>query len=247
MTIFSNFRIPLSKWEDILDLGEDYDYYRLKFNLNLNDEDFYKKAELDLIYDSLEFLKNKWCDVVISYNVHEYSHNYGFIFDVAKKYQVSNVILKVTNTVMWDTEIIDTNSKEYGKYLYNIVHEYYRNYNIHFSCGLSSLSFSEEQKKFLEKVVWIPLKWWCENNGWKYDINTDGTVYRCFPLQNLYAWENYHITSAIYQKGTIEKVRNYMESVVPRGLWLTENHNCLGNQINKINVNSDQWTRKNAS
>jgi hypothetical protein len=59
MTIFSNFRIPLSKWEDILDLGEDYDYYRLKFNLNLNDEDFYKKAELDLIYDSLEFLKNK--------------------------------------------------------------------------------------------------------------------------------------------------------------------------------------------
>jgi len=239
MTIFSNLKIPTSKWEDILNLWNDYDYKRLKFNLNLNDKDFYKKAELDMIYDSLEFLTHKWCDVVISYNVYEYSNNYSFIFEVAKRYNISNVILKVTNTVMWDKEIIDTNSQVYGAYLYKIVSEYYRKFDIHFSCGLSSLSFSENQKNFLQREANIPLRWWCENNGWKYDINTDGTVYRCFPLQSLYQWENFHISSAVYQKWTIEKVRNFMESLVPKDLGLQENHNCLGNQINKININSN--------
>jgi hypothetical protein len=173
MTIFSNFKIPVSKWEKILDFWESYDYSRLKFNLNLNDKDFYKQLELDLIYGSLDFLTKKWCDVVISYNVYEYSWKYDFIFDTAIKFWIKNVILKVTNTIMWDEELIDTNDKKYWDYLFEITSKYYEQFQIAFSCWLSSKIFSASEKEFLTQKAWIKLMYGCENNGGKYDINTD--------------------------------------------------------------------------
>jgi len=110
---FSNFKIPVPRLEKILDFGDSYDYSRLSFNLNLNDEDFYKQGELDMIYNTLQFLREKWCSRMVSYNIYEYSHAYDFIFDVAQRFGVKDIILKVTNTVMWDKEIIDSNSREY--------------------------------------------------------------------------------------------------------------------------------------
>jgi MoaA/NifB/PqqE/SkfB family radical SAM enzyme len=234
MTIFSNFKIPVSKWEKILDFWESYDYSRLKFNLNLNDKDFYKQLELDLIYGSLDFLTKKWCDVVISYNVYEYSWKYDFIFDTAIKFWIKNVILKVTNTIMWDEELIDTNDKKYWDYLFEITSKYYEQFQIAFSCWLSSKIFSASEKEFLTQKAWIKLMYGCENNGGKYDINTDWTIYRCFPLQSIYDAHNIHITQDIFQKNSLSNVRKFLEWFVPREKWLVDDENCLGNQLNKI-------------
>lgn len=234
MTIFSNLKIPLKKWHDILDLWDSYDYSRLKFNLNLNDEDFYKQAELDLIYDSLAFLKKKGCDIIVSYNIYEYSNNYDYIFDTAKRFDVRNVVLKVTNTVIGDKEIIDTNSREYWEYIYKILGEYYKDFTISFGCWLSSKIFTKSEVRYIEDTMKVTLGWGCENNGGRYDINTDGTIYRCYPLQSLYNTKNLHITSPIFQKNTIRGVYDFIEGFVPREEGLVDDENCLGNQMNKL-------------
>ena len=128
MTIFSNFKVAISKLSSILDLWDTFDYFRLKFNLNLNDKEFYKDGELQMIYNTLLFLRDKGCDVIISYNIYEYSWEYDFIFDTAKRFWVTHVVLKVTNTVIGEKEIIDSNSLEYGTYIYEILKKYTKEY-----------------------------------------------------------------------------------------------------------------------
>lgn len=236
MTIFSNFKIPLQKWEKILNFWDSYDYSRFSFNLNLNDKEFYKAWELEMIYNSLDFLGAKWCERVISYNVYEYSDKYDFIFEVARKFWVKTVILKITNTVLWDEEIIDSNSKKYGEYIYGIIKKYYKEFHLAFSCGLSTKIFTQQQKDFIENTVKIPLRYGCENNGGRYDINTDGTVYRCFPLQSIYTAKDLHISHPIFQDNTLDKVKRFIDSYVPQNIGLTHDENCLGNQMNKINT-----------
>jgi len=235
MTIFSNLKIPISKWEKILNFWDDFDYFRLKFNLNLNDESFYKKEELDLIYNSLDFLKKKWCDVIVSYNIYEYSNEYEYIFEVAKRFSVRNVVLKVTNTVYEEKELIDTNSREYGAYLFNIIKKYAVDFDLGFGCGLSKKVFLDKEIQYMRENITWSFGFWCENNGWRYDINTDGTIYRCYPLQSLYTWrKNFHIKHELFQKNTINGVHRFVDSLVPRDIGLTEDENCLGNQMNKI-------------
>lgn len=237
MTTFSNLKIPLAKWEKILDLWDDYDYSRLKFNLNLNDESFYHEKELSMIYDSLWFLQSKGCDIVVSYNVYEYSGAYDFIFDIAKRYGSSSVVLKVTNTIIGDEEIIDTNAKKYGDYLCEMVEKYYQGVHISFSCGLSKSIFSASQREFLTETAGIKLLYGCDANGGKYDINTDGSVYRCFPLQALYNSQLLHISQTIFQKKNKTQIRQFLDNFVPRKKWLIEDGNCLGNQMNKLAAN----------
>lgn len=235
MTIFSNLKIPLSKWNKILDLWENFDYSRLKFNLNLNDEDFYKKEELDLIYASLNFLNQKWCDVIISYNIYEYSNKYDYIFQVARKNNVKNIVLKVTNTVYKEEELIDTNSREYGKYIYEIVRTYCNEFDLWFWCGLSRKIFTEKEIQFMYKNLSSGFGFGCENNGWRYDINTDGTIYRCYPLQSLYTEKkHFHIKNSIFQNNTIMWVYKVIDNIVPDDIWLKHEENCLGNQMNKV-------------
>jgi len=233
MTIFSNFKIPVSKWETILDFWNDYDYSKLQFNLNLNDESFYKTKELDLIYASLSFLKQKGCSLIISYNVYEYDAEYDFIFTTAQKFWIKHVILKPTNTVIWEQELIDTNSRKYGEYIMEIIRMYSENFTISFGCGLSSKIFTKHEKKFIEEAFSIPMKYWCWNNGWRYDINTDGTIYRCYPLQDLYNKNKLHISSDFFQKSSKSNTCKFIDSFVPLDIWLQEDENCLGNQFNK--------------
>jgi hypothetical protein len=156
-----------------------------------------------MIYDSLAFLENKGCDSIVSYNIYEYSNAYDFIFDVAKKYHINHVVLKVTNTVMGDEEIIDTNSLEYGDYIYKIIEKYHHDFMITFGCGLSRSIFTPEQRKYIEQHTSIELKYGCENNGGRYDINTDGSIYRCYPLQSIYDKHQIFVTDTLFQRNTI--------------------------------------------
>jgi hypothetical protein len=86
----------------------------------------------------------------------------------------------------------------------------------------------------LEQDAKIALLYWCDANGWKYDINTDGTIYRCFPLQNLYNSQLLHISKPIFQTKTKSQIRQFLDSFVPREKGLIEDGNCLGNQMNKL-------------
>lgn len=234
MVIFSNFKVSHSKLERILDLGESFEYHRLHFNLNLNDKDFYQSEELEIIYRNLEFLTQKWVDVMISYNVYEYSGKYDFIFETAQKYAIRKVILKVTNTVYGDEEIIDSNTQKYGSYMFEILQKYAQDFDIGFGCGLSQSIFTQEQKDYIHTHTNISLKYGCENNGGKYDINTDGGIFRCYPLQYLYEGiSELNIKNEIFRNMPYQKLRSFMEARIPRKKYnLSEDENCLWNQIN---------------
>jgi len=234
MTVFSNLKVQDQKLESLLDLWEEFDYKRIKFNLNLNDKDFYSPKELELIFGSLGILSKRGCDIVISYNVYEYTGKYDFIFDTAKKFWVSHVVLKVTNTVIGEEEIVDSNSLKYGTYIFEILQKYHQDFWITFWCGLSRYIFTQEQLEYLEKNTSLELNWGCENNGGKYDINTDGSIFRCYPLQSLYTpLKHLNISNSHFRNTSYKKLKDFIESQIPRGKFaLKEDGNCLWNQIN---------------
>jgi len=237
MIIFSNLKISLSRWNDILDLWSSYDYSNIMFNLNLNDKDFYKKEELDLIYNSLKFLRQRWCDIIISYNIYEYSNGYDFIFDTAKKFDIKKVLLKVTNAVYGDIEMIDTNSRDYGKYIIKILDEYIEDFHLGFGCGLSKKIFTESELVFLKEKIQMKFGFWCSNARGRYDINTDGSISHCYPLQSLYEWEKeFHIRWTLFQNNSISKIYDLVTSVIPKNQWLILDENCLANQMNKNQI-----------
>lgn len=237
MTIFSNLKIPQEKLYKILDFWEDFQYRRITFNLNLNDRDFYSDIELVTIYDSLRILEQKGTENIISYNVYEYSYKYDFIFDTAKRFWVQSVVLKVTNTVVGDKEIIDSNSRKYGNYIFGIIQKYAKDFHITFGCGLSRYIFSDEQREYIEKNTDIVLKYGCENNGGKYDINTDGSIFRCYPLQSLYHSKDLDISNKVIREKTYRELKDYIDSFIPHHKYkLKHDGNCLWNQINNSNV-----------
>jgi len=96
--LFSNLNIPASKIQDIFDFGNIQDYRKIMVNINLNDENFYSKKEREQIFTNLGILQEKGIEIVISYNIFEYSYGYDFIFEIAQRYGASHVSLKVTNT-----------------------------------------------------------------------------------------------------------------------------------------------------
>lgn len=235
ISLFSNLKISEKTLLKSLDFWDDFDYSRIMINLNLNDKDFYRKEELDVIFNSLRVLQQKKIELIISYNIYEYSNGYDFIFDTAKKFGVSHVILKVTNTVIGEEEIIDSNSHEYGDYIYSILDTYSQKFHITFWCGLSRYIFSSAQISSIQDSMGIDLKWWCENNWGKYDINTDGSIFRCYPLQSLYSsFQDLNIHNPYTRNMSYKKLKNFLEMRIPRKEFsLLEDAQCIGNQINK--------------
>lgn len=183
LLIFSNLNFDS---EFLLNIFNNvYDYKKVRINCNLNNLDFYTEEEYKNIETNIKYLINIWVDIVIWYNVYDLSKNFEDIYLLSKKLWIKKINLKVTNTVYWKDLIVDTWSREYWAYLFNIVNKYYLDFKFEFSCWLDRNIFLDSEINFFLNN-WINLLFWCNWFAWKFDIDIDWSIYKCFPTRSFY-------------------------------------------------------------
>ena len=154
-------------------------------NANINNRDFYSDMEYERVLNNLLFFKQAGTKMTIGYNIYDLSKSFNDIVQVARKTGITHINLKVTNTILWDPLIVDTWSRAYGEYIFRIIKEYADEFEIVFSCGLSRDIFLEEEIQFLNQKNIYP-QYGCDWFSGKFDIDIDGSIYKCFPTRSLY-------------------------------------------------------------
>ena len=180
MLIFSNFCLSFQKINDIFsDFPRNF-FEKLTINVNFNLENTYRWEELDNMTRNIRTLKQRWANVFISCMIF-YETDLDFIFNFAKNNMIDDIKFKPVN---WG--FIDTWNRKYGKLIYKIVKKYWKEFKLSFSCWLSKNILTDSEIEDITKNYKINLKFWCFANWWRYDIDIDGNIFRCFPLQKYY-------------------------------------------------------------
>lgn len=161
-------------------------------NANINNRDFYSDIEYKRVLNNLLFFKKGWTIMTIGYNIYDLSKPFMDIIDVARSTHIRSINLKITNTILWNPLIIDTGSRVYGEYIFDIIKTYGHEFDFVFSCGLSRDIFLSEEIDFMNQLGIYP-KYGCDGFSGKFDIDIDGTIYKCFPTRSLYLKKNISI------------------------------------------------------
>lgn len=182
--IFSNINISNEKIKNIFD-SIDFKW-KLRINCNINNPNFYSNEELENINQNLKYFQIIWVKLILWYNIYDLNKKADFIFTLAKKHNINAINLKITNSSIWEKLIIDNSNRNLWFYIIEIIKKYHKSFFIEFSCWLDKNIFKENELYFIKNNTKIKLKFWCEWNIWKFDINTDWTIFKCFPLKNIY-------------------------------------------------------------
>lgn len=222
IVIFSNINIKTSKLENILSGMQIF-----KINCNINEKSFYSSSEKNLIQKNIELLNKLNITTIISHNITQTEKEPDFIFELAKKNNIKNIGLKITNSQLWWKLIIDNSSKELWQYIFKIIKKYHNYFFISISCWLDKSIFTKEELLYIEEETNIELNFWCEWNMWKFDINTDGSIFKCYPLEKLFNNKKYKISNLLNQNIKLE------EFIKEIGIWLNCKWECRANKIIK--------------
>lgn len=204
--LFSNLNFPQtyvqSKFKNPLSFPH-------RINANINNRDFYSDKEYLQVYENLQFFQKNGVDLTLGYNVYDLEKPFWDMVDLARNIGIKRINLKVTNTIIGDSLIIDTGTREYGTYLYNIISKYAWEFDFVFWCGLSPNIFLSEEIKTMEGYG-IKFRYGCDGFTWKFDIDIDGSIYKCFPTRNLYLKKgisiyNFPSEDALFAVGWIQK------------------------------------------
>lgn len=199
----------------------------IRVNCNINDKDFYNEQEIENINTNISTLIDLWIKVILWYNITDINKSPDFIFSLAKKHNIWAVNLKITNSSLWWELLIDNSSRELGIYIFDTIKKYNSEFFIEISCWLDKNIFTEKEIDYIEKNTNIKLKYWCEWNIWKFDINTDWTIFKCYPLESIFRNELYsfiNIDSLIKNNIKIENIIKVLNK------WLVSNWECTANK-----------------
>lgn len=201
--VFSNLTLPITKIEKIFK-GI---WWKITVNINVNKKSFYKPYELDNLYKNIETLNKNNIKIKISYLVYTDPWDEKFIMDLAYKYNIKEIHLKPYNYNGMTK--FDTGRLSYGNDFYNIISKYGNDFQFFISCGFSHKILSLEKKEELETKFNIKFKFWCSANGWKYDIDYDGRIFRCFALEDKFKLYNFNLYKLYnLESGNIKKMLN---------------------------------------
>lgn len=230
--VFSNINIPNQKIRNIFDPILVNEKFRV--NCNINHPSFYSADEWNQIEENIAYLTSRWVKVILGYNIYTLSHDADFIFQLAKKYAIGAINLKITNSSLWENLIIDTKSRELGKYIFHYIQQYGRGVFIEISCWLDRSIFTEEEMMFMTSLG-MDLRFWCEGNIGRFDINTDGTVFKCFPLESIYKKNPLSIHTIIESGLDVSWVMNALRETLNHFTHENWTGECLANlQIKKV-------------
>ncbi len=154
-------------------------------NANINNRDFYSEKEYSHVIANLLFFKNSGTLVTLGYNIYDLSKSFDDIALVARETEISHINLKVTNTTIWTPLIVDTSSRAYGEYIFSIIEKFGEEFEFVFSCWLSRSIFLDREIAYMNQL-WIFPNYGCAWFSGKFDIDIDGSIYKCFPTRSLY-------------------------------------------------------------
>lgn len=199
----------------------------IRVNCNINDRDFYNEQELLNIDKNISTLINLWIKVIIGYNITDIHKKPEFVFNLAKKHNIWAVNLKITNSSLWWELLIDNRSRELWIYIFETIKKYSREFFIEISCWLDKNIFTENEIDYIEKNTSIKLKYWCEWNIWKFDINTDWTIFKCYPLESIFRNDLYsfiNIDNLLKNNTSIQNVLKVLNK------WNISDGECSANK-----------------
>lgn len=217
--IFSNINIDNLKIKNIF-----FWLNWIRVNCNINDLDFYSKLELENIKKNIVYLNEIWIKLIFWYNITDINKKIDFIFTLAKKYSIKAVNLKITNSSLWWKLLIDNSKRELWEYIFEIIKKYHNDFFIEISCWLDKTIFLKEELDYINNNTKINLKFWCEWNIWKFDINTDWTIFKCYPLENVFKNKIINIDYLLSNNIKIEQITKNIN------LWLISNWECSANK-----------------
>lgn len=177
--IFSNINIKNNRIVEIFWGNK----WNIRVNCNINNEDFYTMDEIRNIEKNLDTFNELRIKTILWYNITDISKHPNFLIRLAKKHDIKALNLKITNTEMGKIPIMDNSDRKLWIYIFDFIQKYYKDFFIEISCWLDRSIFTEQELSFIKNEACINLQFWCEGNIWKFDINTDGEIFKCFPLK----------------------------------------------------------------
>jgi len=223
--VFSNINIPVQKFEKIFSW-----LTNVRINCNINDESFYSDTEKENIHKNLSFLQTNGFHTILWYNITDISLEPHMHISLARKYGIKNLNLKVTNSSLWWELLIDTWSREFWDYLYNFIKKYSPEFVIELSCWVSPSIFTPEQLSYIQDIAKITIYFWCEGHRWKFDINTDGSIFKCYPLESLYKKDKIYIQSLLQDNIPLESTLDTLYS------WVYSDWECTAHKVIKWEI-----------
>lgn len=218
--IFSNLAFSTDYVESIFwQFGSNF-FSKLTININLNEENFYLKWQLNNIKNNIEFLKKRGSSIIISTMLFQ-DLDTDFIFNFARDTGVNRVKFKPLN---WKEYSEITSNRNYWKFVFNIIKKYSNDFEVSFSCWLSKKIFSVQELEEIDFKYNLKLKFGCFANWGKYDIWLEGDIFRCFPLRTLYSWINLKDYYKYRQESVISLLNYKVDTSYNIG-------NCLGWKI----------------
>ena len=226
--VFSNINIDHEKIKTIFSWLE-----WIRINCNINDKDFYNKNEIININQNIEILNNLWIKIIIWYNITDIEKFPSLTFNLAEKYNISAINIKITNSTLDWRLLINNSSRELWIYIFNIIIKYHKKYFLEFSCWLDKSIFLAEELGYINNKTNIKLKFGCDWNIWKFDINTDWTIFKCYPLEQIFKDKIY---SFINIKNILDN-NIHTESIIKTlSKWLISDWECTANKIIKSKI-----------
>lgn len=183
---------------------------KIKYGFNINPPHTYSSQKWNQILKNLKILTS-FKNCLIGSVIWQENFNIDYLLDLADKYPIRAIILRIANPV------INQNSKyvflsRYSTLAKNIVQEIKKSdkdkIRIGLGCGFSKKMFTKEQSRVLKSYEVANMRWGCDGNNGRFDIDTDLSVFRCFPLSN---WQRKKLTDFNNTKGIEDYFVQFME------------------------------------
>ncbi len=156
---------------------------KIKYSFNLNPPKDYSASQWKLILKNLETL-SQYNNCLIGRVIWKNNFSIDYLLNLAKKFPIKVIMLRPANPPV-DRQLSAD----------NIIGEIKRaneaKIRIGFGCGFSKKMFNKRQLKILKEYNVTNLKWGCDGNSGCFDIGTDLSVFRCFPLSD---WKKKRLT-----------------------------------------------------
>jgi len=181
----------------------------IKYSFNINSPDMYSSKRRKTILKNLKILtpfKNSLIGAVIWQKY----FNIDYLIDLAKQYPVKAVMLRIANPI-FGAKNKYISFEQYPFLAGNLIQQIKKTdknkIRLGFGCGFSKEMFNKEQLGILKEYSIVNLNWGCDGNSGRFDIDTDLSVFRCFPLSN---WHRKKITDFKNSK----EIENYFTQIM---------------------------------
>jgi len=158
----------------------------IKYSFNINSPKYYSSKTWKQISRNLERITPFKKSLVGAVLWHK-DFNIDYLLDLAEKFHLQAVILRIANPIINQKNQF-LHLEEYSVLAKNLIREIKKTdknrIRIGFGCGFSKKMFSKEQLQVLDEYKVVSRGWGCDGNSGRFDIGTDLSVFRCFPLSN---------------------------------------------------------------